>query len=182
MIDQIALDNDYIHFFAPGDPIFDSIVNNALNSYKGTCAAFACKTSINWEGFIFTWNLYPDDVKILNKGLSIHLIDKYRGFMSIEQFQCAVSISDSQSVEESEILKLYNYLMTSDNINRKKFQHLGKRSGLNSSMDMFASIYPPEKWEELVDENYKKALETVKKKISEKLKKQLGLKSRIIKK
>lgn len=171
---QIALDNDYIHFFAPGDPIFDSIVNNALNSYKGTCAAFACKTSINWEGFIFTWNLYPDDVKILNKGLSIHLIDKYRGFMPIEQFQCAVSISDSQSVEESEILKLYNYLMTSDNINRKKFQHLGKRSGLNSSMDMFASIYPPEKWEELVDENYKKALETVKKKISEKLKKQLG--------
>ena len=145
-----------------------------MNSYKGTCAAFACKTSINWEGFIFTWNLYPDDVKILNKGLSIHLIDKYRGFMPIEQFQCAVSVSDSQSVEESEILKLYNYLMTSDNVNRKKFQHLGKRSGLNSSMDMFASIYPPEKWEELVDENYKKALETVKKNISEKLKKQLG--------
>lgn len=172
---QIALDNDYIHFFAPGDPIFDSIVNNALNSYKGTCAAFACKANVDWEGFIFTWNLYPDEIKILNKGLSTHLIDKYRGFMPIEQFQCAVSISDSHSVAEAEILKLYNYLMTSDNVNRKKFQHLGKRTGINSNMDMFASIYPLERWEELVDENYKKAIEMVKKKISEKLNKQLGL-------
>lgn len=172
---QIALDNDYIHFFAPGDPIFDSIVNNALNSYKGTCAAFACKANVDWEGFIFTWNLYPDEIKILNKGLSTHLIDKYRGFMPIEQFQCAVSISDSHSVAEAEILKMYNYLMTSDNVNRKKFQHLGKRTGINSNMDMFASIYPLERWEELVDENYKKAIEMVKKKISEKLNKQLGL-------
>lgn len=172
---QIALDNDYIHFFAPGDPIFDSIVNNALNSYKGTCAAFACKAYADWEGFIFTWNLSPDEIKILKKGLSTHLIDKYRGFMPIEQFQCAVSISDSHSVAEAEILKVYNYLMTSDNVNRKKFQHLGKRAGINSNMDIFASVYPPERWEELVDENYKKAIKMVKKRISAKLNKQLGL-------
>lgn len=172
---QVALDNDYIHFFAPGDPIFDSIVNNALNSYKGTCAAFACMANIDWEGFVFTWNLYPDEIRILNEGLSTHLIDKYRGFMPVEQFQCAVSISDIHSVAEAEILKLYNYLMTSDNVNRKKFQHLGKRSGINSNMDMFINVYPPDRWEELVEEKYKKALEMVKKKVFEKMNKQLGL-------
>ncbi len=171
---QIALDNDYIHFFAPGDAIFDSIVNNALNSYKGTCAAFAFKANIDWAGFIFTWALYPDEIQLLEKGISIHIIDKYRGFMPREQFQCAVSISES-NVSEADILKMFNYLMTAENVDRKKFQHLGSRSGSNSNMDMFANIYPREKWIQLVDESYKKAFENIQRRISDKLKKQLGL-------
>lgn len=172
---RIALDNDYIHFFAPGDPIFDSIVNNALRSYKGTCAAIAFKANIEWTGFVFTWALYPDETKILNKGLSTHLIDKYRGFMPIEQFQCAISISEESSASESDVLKIFNYLMTSEGVDRNKVQHLGKRSGNNSNMDMFASIYPPEKWSELVYDVYSRASQTIKKRISEKMKKQLGM-------
>lgn len=172
---QIALDNDYIHFFAPGDAIFDSIVSNALNSYKGTCTAIAFEANIEWTGFIFTWALYPDEVKILNKGLSTHLIDKYRGFMPIEQFQCAVSISDDNLVSEAEVLKIFNYLMLSESVDKNKVQHLGKRSGANSNMDMFATIYPPEKWSELVDEVYGKAAQMLKKKISDKMKRQLGM-------
>ena len=172
---QIALDNDYIHFFAPGDAIFDSIVSNALNSYKGTCAAIAFKANIEWTGFIFIWALYPDEAKILNKGLSTHLLDKYRGFMPMEQFQCAISISDDNLVPETDVLKIFNYLITSESVDKNKVQHLGRRSGANSNMDMFATIYPPEKWSELVDEVYRKAAQTIKKRISEKMKKQLGM-------
>ena len=172
---KIALDNDYIHFFAPGDVIFDSIVNNSLNSYKGTCSAFACKTDIDWNGFVFTWGIYPDEVKLLEKGISTHVIDKYRGFMPIEQFQCAVSISDAEDVSETEILKMFNYLLTSEKVDRKKIQHLGSRSGANSNIEMFMNLYPTEKWKQMVEYVYGKGMDEVKKKIGEKLKKQLGM-------
>lgn len=172
---HIALNNDYIHFFAPGDAIFDSIVNNALGSYKGTCAAFACRTNIDWTGFVFTWSLYPDETLVLDKGLSLHVIDKYRGFMPIEQFQCAVSIAEGDSTSEDEVLRIFNYLMTSETVDRKKIQHLGSRSGMNPNIEMFLSMYPQERWKQAVDYGYGKASEKVKVKISGKLRKQLSL-------
>lgn len=163
---KIALDNDYIHFFAPGDAIFDSIVSNALGSYRGTCAAIAFKANFEWTGFIFTWALQPDEVEILSKGLSTHLIDKYRGFMPIEQFQCAVSIQDDNLVSEADVLKVFNGLMESDTIDKNKIQHLGKRAGVKSNMDIFVDIYPPEKWSEIVDDAYKKAGEMIRIKLA----------------
>jgi len=170
---QIALDNDYIHFFAPGDAIFDSIVNNAINSYKGTCAAFACKTDMDWSGFVFTWAVYPDETGLLERGISIHLIDKYRGFIPIEQFQCAVSITDNCETPEDEVLRMFNYLMSSEQVDRKNFQHLGSRSG--SNIGSFMDMYSYEKWNQLTNYGYRKASESVKMKIGAKLKKQLAL-------
>jgi len=49
-----AIADDYLNFFAPGDEIFDSIVNNAIRSYKGKCAAFAVRSDFEWEGFVLT--------------------------------------------------------------------------------------------------------------------------------
>ncbi len=172
---QLGLENDYIHFFAPGDAIFDSIVNNAIGSYKGTCAAFACKTEIDWTGFIYTWGLYPDETILLENGLSTHVIDKYRGFMPIEQFQCAVGLREDDKNSDEKVLKIFNYLMTSENVNRNKFQHLGSRSGLNPNIELFLNIYPEERWKQAVDYGYKKASENVKKQIGDKLRKQLAL-------
>ena len=172
---HLALENDYIHFFAPGDPIFDSIVNNALGSYKGTCAACACKTQMDWTGLIFTWILYPDETILLENGLSTHMIDKYRGFMPIEQFQCAVGFREGDQNAEEEVLRLYNYLMTSEDVNRKRFQHLGSRTGMNPNIEMFINMYPEDRWKQAVDFGYKKANEIVKKNIMVKLKKQLNL-------
>ena len=51
---QIAIKNDYIHFYAPGDEIFDCIVENAIRSYKGMCTAFAAQSCVYWKGFIYT--------------------------------------------------------------------------------------------------------------------------------
>ncbi len=172
---KIGIDNDYIHFFAPGDAIFDSIVNNALGSYKGTCAAFACKANIDWTGFVFTWALYPNETLLLEKGLSLHTIDKYRGFMQIEQLQCAISISNNDNVSEEEVINTFNYLMTSENVDRKKFKHLGSRSGLHPNINSFINMYPQEKWIQEVEYGYQRALEKVKVKINKKLKKQLSL-------
>lgn len=172
---QIGLDNDYIHFFAPGDAIFDSIVNNAINSYKGTCAAFAYKTNMDWNGLFFTWALYPDETELLQRGISTHLIDKYRGFMPIEQFQCAVSLTENCTTPEEDVLKMFNYLLSSEKVDRNKFTHLGSRSGLNPNIESFMNMYPNEKWKQLIDDGYSKASESVKRKIEVKLRKQLTL-------
>ena len=169
---NIALNNDYIHFFAPGDPIFDSIVNNSLGSYRGTCSAFACKTTLDWTGLIFTWALQPDENILLEKNVSTHLIDKYRGFMPIEQFQCAVSIGEDEIAEE-DVLRLYNFLITSDTVNRKAFQHLGQRSGITPKIELFCQMYPEEQWKMITEDSYTKALTNAKIKISRQLKKQL---------
>lgn len=66
---NLALENDYLHFFAPGDGIFDSIVNNAVSAYKGRCAAVAIRSEINWEGFAFNWYITPDELLLLQNGI-----------------------------------------------------------------------------------------------------------------
>ena len=95
--------------------------------------------------------------------------------MPIEQFQCAVTISDMDDYTEDEVLRVYNYLMTSHSVDRKKFQHLGSRSGLNPNIELFMNLYPEEKWDQLVENAYANGLNNAKKKINEKLKKQLAM-------
>ena len=41
---KLAIENDYLHFFAPGDEVFDCIVDNAINSCKG-CSSCLLYTS-----------------------------------------------------------------------------------------------------------------------------------------
>ena len=55
----MAIENDYLHFFAPGDDVFDSIINNAMQSDKGQCAALLIQTDMEWKGFVFTLSLEP---------------------------------------------------------------------------------------------------------------------------
>jgi ATP-dependent helicase HepA len=172
---QMGIENDYIHFFAPGDPIFDSIVNNALGSYKGTCAAFACKAPINWMGLVFTWTICPDETILFEHGLTSHVIDQYRGFMPAEQFQYAVGLKTDEVYSSAEVLKVYNYLISSEKIDRKKFQHLGSRSGRTANMEKFMNMFPEEKWSNVVEYGYNVASSEIKKVIGLKMRKRLYL-------
>lgn len=172
---NLAIKNDYIHFFAPGDEIFDSIVKNALGSYKGTCAAFACFSEIDWMGIIVTWALYPDESYLYKNGLSSHTIDKYRGFMPVEQLQCAISLRSNEKQTEENVLKVYNKLLHSEKADKRSIQHLGKRSGVNPSIKAFMEAWPDEKWKQAVEYGYSKSLDKVKNMYEELLKKQLKL-------
>lgn len=168
-----ALENDYIHFFAPGDPIYDSIVNNALNSYKGSCAAFSIKASIDWQGIICTWSLKPDEKALLEKGLPIHMIDKYRGFMPIEQIRYAVGIRKDESVSNEDALKEYNKFLNHNLSWKSECFHLGKRTGPNPSIEQFMMAFPPERWNSIVSYSYdvahKEVINIIKENLSKKL-------------
>lgn len=126
---NIALGNDYLHFFAPGDGIFDSIVNNAVSAYKGRCAAFALESEIDWEGFIFNWYITPDELLLLRNGILLKQVNQYRGFLSSEIISTFIPI-DGTSVETApnvikEFMKYFSVPVTQL---KNYFANLGKRT------------------------------------------------------
>lgn len=82
---ELSIENDYLHFFAPGDEVFDCIVDNAMNSYKGTCTAFALEADFDWRGIVYTWNLYPNEQLLLENGIPLTAIRQYKGYVSADQ-------------------------------------------------------------------------------------------------
>ena len=79
---QLAIKNDYIHFYAPGDEIFDCIVENAMRSYKGMCAAFAAESKVDWKGFIYTFSIEPNKRLLMDKGVSLYALGMFRQYLA----------------------------------------------------------------------------------------------------
>lgn len=154
-----AIENDYLHFFAPGDDIFDCIVNNAMNSCKGRSSAFAIPSSINWKGLVFTWTLAPNEAYLLDHGVSIYALAPYRNYLMSEQVIIAISINNSECVSEESIVREYLRAINSG-FNIRKTVHLGKRSRaagyLNdeitegTNIAWFKRNYPEENWTEII--------------------------------
>ncbi|MGI6110319.1 MAG: helicase-related protein, partial [Eubacteriaceae bacterium] len=171
---KIAIENDYLHFFAPGDEIFDCIVNNALHSCKGRASAFAVASDINWKGLIFTWSLEPNESILLDHGISIYALGPYRNYLLSEQVVIPVSIENEESYKDEQIIYEYHRIINSG-FKREKTVHLGKRTQeakylgdfiRDRNIDWFKEQYPEESWIEFIDTSrkdaYKKAFEQFK--------------------
>jgi len=124
-----ALENDYIHFFAPGDGIFDSIVNNAVNAYKGRCAAFAIESNIEWEGFVFSWYIIPDELLLLQNGISLKQVNQYRGFLTSEIISTFMSVDGINVETDQNVIKEFRkYFKIPVTQIKDYFANLGKRT------------------------------------------------------
>ena len=177
---EIALENDYLNFFAPGDEIYDCITNNALHSYRGTCCAFGFKKTgefknmFNWRGFIFIWNIGIDEKEIYNQQINHHIIDKYKGYIPLEQIISPISIN-GDAHDENEVIKQFKIIL---NLNQDaiwqetysknkessfKIIHFGKRSG--GIIDDFKRNFPKNKWLSLVNNSHEESYKYVKSKI-----------------
>ena len=177
----LALRSDYLHFFAPGDDIFDSIVNNAVSAYKGKCAAFAIESPVEWEGFIFNWYMTPDELQLLRNNIPLKQINQYRGFISSEILTTYVSagdITEPVSDEAKKVLKTLHQLPLSKT--RRIFANYGKRSperdflGIcekydTSNLMWFREKYPEAAWLEMVEECSKAAKAEAVKEFSKRL-------------
>jgi len=181
---QLALKSDYLHFFAPGDDIFDSIVDNAVNAYKGKCSAFALEGPLNWEGFIFNWYMAPDELFLIENGIPLKKINQYRGFLSSDIVSTYIPIDESED-EQLEIKKVMQkvYLIPVTKM-KNYFANYGKRSPkqdfLNikekyeiSNLDWFKEKYPEIIWNEKVSACYNDS----KKRAKEEFKKKMRIKS-----
>lgn len=160
-----GIKNDYIHFYAPGDEIFDCIIDNAMNSYKGMCTAFAAESKIEWKGFIYTYSIEPNERMLLDQGISLYALGLFRQYLatSIQVIPVAFSaysdISEKQVISEHKRLTQLGYFNATDSID-----HLGRRGlsrgllGISnryrcSNADWFKGQYQDEHWEKLVDQS-----------------------------
>ena len=156
-----AIENDYLHFFAPGDEVFDCIVQSALNSCKGRSAAFAALSTQGWKGLIFTWRLMPDDGCLLSQGLSTYELGAYRSYLMAEQVVIPVSIENADDLTDAEVVREYAQIIHAG-FRREKIVHLGKRGRTPAyladeikdqrNIDYFRAEYPAHIWRELVVE------------------------------
>lgn len=174
---ELSIENDYLHFFAPGDEVFDCIVDNAMNSYKGTCTAFALEADFDWRGIVYTWNLYPNELLLLENGIPLTAIRQYKSYVSVDQVITPISTQKYEHIPTDKVLKLIDAVSresTSDT--RRDVVHLGRRSvktdGLHikerygcSNVDWFRQTYPEDKWINFVSASMKIAKNQVKKKI-----------------
>ncbi len=173
---KVAIENDYLHFFAPGDEVFDCIVDNAINSCKGCSSAFAVTCGHNWTGLIFTWSLSPDNAYMLDNGVSIYALSPYRSYMLSDQVVVPISINNQEELTDEVVVREYTSIVNHGLMNKTSIVHLGKRSreakylkdefeGRN--IDWFIHRFGGENWGEFVlssrKESHAKALEVFKK-------------------
>lgn len=171
---KLAIENDYLHFYAPGDEIFDSIVDNAIKSCKGCASAFAVRSRVNWCGLIFTWSIAPNNIYMLDNGVSLYAMSPYRNYLLSEQVISPITISNDDSLSDEAILREYLSIINTGFI-KSKTVHLGKRSReaqflkdefVGRNIDWFKQKYGEESWQEFVvssrKESYNKALEIFK--------------------
>lgn len=162
---QLAIKNDYIHFYAPGDEIFDCIVENAMRSYRGMCAAFAVESKVDWKGFIYTFSIEPNERLLIDKGVSLYALGMFRQYLALTIQVIPVGFSAYSDVPEKVILAEHKRITQMGYFNRSDtIDHLGRRGKENgflgipdrfllSNVDWFKSQYTEEKWEKLVDQS-----------------------------
>ena len=155
-----AIENDYLHFFAPGDAVFDCIVENAMHSCKGQASAFSFKSLIDWTGIIFTWSLSPNIDYLINNGVSVYAMSPYRNYLISEQVVVPVSIRNDDGLDDNRIIREYTRLIELG-FKPKNVVHMGKRSNSPgfmrdivtgpSNISWFKQEYSEENWGDLVD-------------------------------
>lgn len=169
-IRSTAIENDYIHFFAPGDAVFDCVIDNAVNNCKGQACAFEMKSSWNWSGFIFTWSLKPDETYLFERDISILALAPYRTYVATDQIVTVVAINNPDDLSDEEVHREYRKIASQPLKQIKKFtKHLGQRSG-SKGIISFIEEYPYEVWSGLVKESYvtgqEKAMTELRKKMN----------------
>lgn len=175
---DIAIKNDYIHFYAPGDEVFDCIVNNALNSYRGMCAAFAVQSSINWKGFVYTYSIAPNERLLIDNGISLHALGSFRQYLASSLQSIPVAFMNYAEAPEKVVMYEYDRITKMGYFNQSDaIEHLGRRGRRNgflgirsrysiSNIEWFREQYPLENWESLVEKSSSIAKSRAKKRFS----------------
>lgn len=175
---DVAIKNDYLHFFAPGDEIFDCIISNAMNSYRGTCSAIGIDADFDWKGVVFTWILRPNEQLLLERGIPLTALRQYKSYISVDQLTTPVSFPEYEDVNPERVLKLLESIAVQPFSDIKDTAiHLGRRSPKNdafgirirlgcANLDWFKTTYRPDNWRKFLNDAVAQAKEVAKKQFS----------------
>lgn len=160
-----AISSDYIHFYAPGDEIFDCVVDNAMHSYRGMCTAFAAQSTVDWKGLIYTYSIEPNERELIEKGVSLLAVAQFRQYLSSALQVIPVAFSAYSEVPEKIVLAEHKRICRLGYFNKSDdIDHLGRR-GLSdgllhisrrysaSNLEWFKAQYDEEHWKRLVEKS-----------------------------
>lgn len=145
---SMAIKREDLLFYAPGDPVFNSIIGNAINSGRGRCCAFSALAPFNYTGFVCVYNVEPKINYMMEKKVSIQLLSQFRMYLPMKQIIVFVPFGKCDDVSDNELI---DYLFDKRNIINA--DHLGKRSGKRgqiSALERFMEIHPKDEWETIV--------------------------------
>lgn len=160
-----AIKREDLLFYAPGDPVFDSIIGNAVDSGRGRCCVFANMAPFNFTGFACVYNVEPKINYLYDNGIPIQLLSQFRMYLPMKQVIVFVSIRKGDNVPDEELI---DYIFEKRNV--QNADHIGQRSGKRGEMsplERFMEAYPESEWQETVrkvgrisrDKAKKKAIE-----------------------
>ena len=143
-----AIKREDLLFYAPGDPVFNSIIGNALDNGRGRCCAFSSRAPFNFRGFVCIYNIEPRITYLMEKKISVQLLSQFRMYLPMKQVVVYIPFSSSDNVSEKE---LNDYIFGTRNIYYA--DHIGQRSakkGSVSPLENFMQSHPEEEWKNMV--------------------------------
>lgn len=166
---ELAIKSDYLHFFAPGDPIFDCIVNNAMNCCKGRSSAMQISCGISWQGIVFKFYNRPNYALLYKNGITKEQCNQFVGYIDTNESYYSYALYNPDNISSQEVLKEYNNHMSPAYMYNKEIVHLGKRSSGGriyqakrmevSNLEWFKETYGESSWITALDKVYPKAIE-----------------------
>lgn len=143
-----AIKREDLLFYAPGDPVFDSIIGNAVDSGRGRCCAFTALAPFNYVGFTCVYNVEPKINHLIENNVPIQLLSQFRMYLPMKQIIVFVPFGKCDAVDDKQ---LEAFLFDKKNIINAG--HIGERSskrGEPSSIEKFMEAYPEDDWEPIV--------------------------------
>ena len=177
---DLAIKSDYLHFFAPGDPIFDCIVNNAMSCYKGRCTAMQLSCGINWQGIIFMFSNKPNYTLLYKNGITKEQCNQFVGYIDTNERLYSYTLNNPNNCSSQDVIKEFRNYISPAYMYNKEIKHLGKRSKSGriyhaqrlgvSNLEWFKETFQESFWLNMLDKVYPKAIEAVRNSYKEKSK------------
>ncbi len=156
-----AIKREDLLFYAPGDPVFNSIIGNAVDSGRGRCCAFSSLAPFNYSGFACVYNVEPKISHLIENKIPIQLLSQFRMYLPMKQIIVFVPFGRGDSVTDDQLIE---YLFDKENI--ENADHLGERTGKRgqfSAIEQFMDAYPQDEWEAIVAKVSKQSREKARK-------------------
>ena len=108
---RTAATREDILFFAPGDPVYDSIISNAVGCNRGRCTGIETVAAYNYDGLVFIYNIAPKLDELLENGMTLQTLAQYRMYLPLKQIIVTVPLTArSKEVPEKEIINISHLL------------------------------------------------------------------------
>lgn len=146
-----ALKHENLTFFAPGNSLYDSVVDNAMRCYKGRCTAIRkANMKYNLNVFRMIFNVKFNMEKLLEKNIPLSMVNYIKQYITTSQIKVYYGIDKNELVDNIEHIECIETALSSSNL-----KHLGKRD--NGAIQKFIQSHPVSDWRVYVQDAYKKA-------------------------